>query len=321
MNNFAPVVIPTLNRHMHLKQCVESLSSCTHADKTDLFIFLDYPLKDGHKAGYELIKTYLPNIKGFKTVNVIMRENNFGPVANFSKSIEYVFERYDRLIFSEDDNEFSPNFLDYINKGLDKFENNNNVFAVCGYNFPAESPPKYKYNYFFYQRFSAWGTGIWKNKFPVEPVWDYNKIAEFTNNKNYANILKRQAERHYYRLLYCIKNKITIYGDEVLILICIIRNQYCVYPVESKVRNNGHDGTGVHGSLIVNNLYSKQKIDDSTEFEYNGEAPLVDKDFDRFYRSSLKISKMALIKGLILKPIAGSYLEKVLKRLIKGVKC
>ena len=37
MNNFAPVLIPTLCRYDHLKRCIESLSACTHAEKTDLY--------------------------------------------------------------------------------------------------------------------------------------------------------------------------------------------------------------------------------------------------------------------------------------------
>jgi len=99
MNNYAPVVIPTLNRHTHFKCCVESLATCTNADRTDLFIFLDYPLKDVHWEGYELIKAYLPNIKGFKTVNIIEREKNYGAINNFFKSLEFIFNKYDRLIF------------------------------------------------------------------------------------------------------------------------------------------------------------------------------------------------------------------------------
>lgn len=39
---YYPVLIPTLNRFQHFKECVESLAVCTHADKTELLIGLDY---------------------------------------------------------------------------------------------------------------------------------------------------------------------------------------------------------------------------------------------------------------------------------------
>ena len=41
--NYAPVIIPTLSRFEHFKRCWESLENCTGADKTEVFVALDYP--------------------------------------------------------------------------------------------------------------------------------------------------------------------------------------------------------------------------------------------------------------------------------------
>lgn len=43
ITHYAPVIIPTLNRYVHLKRCVDSLAKCTHAPDTELIIGLDYP--------------------------------------------------------------------------------------------------------------------------------------------------------------------------------------------------------------------------------------------------------------------------------------
>ena len=43
VNNLAPVIIPTLCRYDHFKRLMESLNKCTWADKTDVYIGLDYP--------------------------------------------------------------------------------------------------------------------------------------------------------------------------------------------------------------------------------------------------------------------------------------
>lgn len=43
VDNFAPVIIPTLCRYEHFKECLESLSRCTWAEKTEVYIGLDYP--------------------------------------------------------------------------------------------------------------------------------------------------------------------------------------------------------------------------------------------------------------------------------------
>jgi hypothetical protein len=37
------------------------------------------------------------------------------------------------------------------------------------------------------------------------------------------------------------------------------------------VRNHGHDGTGVHGGLLVDNIYSSQQIDANKKFNFKFE--------------------------------------------------
>ena len=110
LNNFAPVLIPTLSRFEHFKRCVESLSNCTYAEKTDLFIALDYPFDNTHWEGYNKIVRFIPEIKGFNNVIVQKRNTNYGAKKKLYDARNQVFEKYDRLIVSEDDNEFSPNF-------------------------------------------------------------------------------------------------------------------------------------------------------------------------------------------------------------------
>src|SRR5690554_1524032 len=94
---FAPVFIPTLCRYQHFKRCVESLSRCTYAENTDLIIALDYPLTDNHWEGYRLIKEYLNDIKGFKSVRIFERNENFGAARNIREAKEWILGKYDRF--------------------------------------------------------------------------------------------------------------------------------------------------------------------------------------------------------------------------------
>lgn len=59
VNNLAPVIIPTLCRYDHFKRLMESLNKCTWADKTDVYIGLDYPAKEEHRDGWMKIKRFL----------------------------------------------------------------------------------------------------------------------------------------------------------------------------------------------------------------------------------------------------------------------
>ena len=66
---------------------------------------------------------------------------------------------------SEDDNVFSPNFLEYVNKGLELFKNDKSVFAIVGYNNSFECKHDENNHFAQYSMFQAWGYGIWENRF------------------------------------------------------------------------------------------------------------------------------------------------------------
>ena len=133
---FAPVLILTLNRFEHFKRCIDSLLCCTYSENTDVYIALDYPLNDKHWEGYVKIQKYLSRFIGFESINVIKRKANYGVSRNYYEACNEIFNIYDRMILSEDDNECSPNFLEYIKNGLEKFKDNYSIYAICGYNYP-----------------------------------------------------------------------------------------------------------------------------------------------------------------------------------------
>lgn len=275
MDNFAPVLIPTLNRYEHFTRCIESLSACTHADHTDLFIALDYPLKKEHWDGYQKINHFITEISGFKSINVLRRSENFGAMKNYLESKKELFKAYDRLIFTEDDNVFSPNFLDYMSKGLKEFEGNQNVYAICGYNYPIEIPAKYSLNYYYVKTFSAWGYGIWRNRTRKEYYTPSELLTFMKKFKNVLNIYK-MAPIKVQSILHSIKHNIPLYGDGVVSLQNIMFDTYCIFPSISKVQNWGHDGSGENCGHLINSVYLTQKIDMNIEFVYDDDVPMLD---------------------------------------------
>ena len=50
---FAPVIIPTLNRYEHFRKCLESLEACTGAEKTDVYVALDFPPSEKYVEGWK----------------------------------------------------------------------------------------------------------------------------------------------------------------------------------------------------------------------------------------------------------------------------
>ena len=53
IQQYAPVVIPTLKRYVHLQRCLGSLDKGTGADKTDVYVELDYPSSELFVDGWK----------------------------------------------------------------------------------------------------------------------------------------------------------------------------------------------------------------------------------------------------------------------------
>ena len=137
---YAPVLITTLNRYEHFVRCLESLERCTGSENTEVYVALDYPPSEKYKGGWVKISSYLSEKEqsnNFKNLHVIRRDHNYGvgkKGGNEEVLIEDVMQKYDRYILTEDDNEFSPCFLQYMNKALTKFYEDDDIFLVCGFN-------------------------------------------------------------------------------------------------------------------------------------------------------------------------------------------
>ena len=256
---FAPVIIPTLNRFEHFKRCVESLSKCTHADKTELVIGLDYPPSEKYVDGWKKICDYVQSISGFAEVTVFNHSVNLGPSKNLNELREYVSKKYDSYIASEDDNEFSPNFLDFINKGLEKYKDDPKVYAICGYNYPVNMEG-YPYEYYYSHEFAAWGCGCWvkKQKYVFDVINSPGYIIDFYRRYPLRTYFKNNLKLMY--LATCIGDGYL--GDVYLTSYLHSRNMFTVFPKISKVRNWGHDGSGVNCGILEDaSFYSSQPID------------------------------------------------------------
>ena len=135
---YAPIYIPTLCRSEHFQKCIESLKVNTWAKYTDVYIALDYPPSEKYRAGYEKICRYLENSEFdcFKSFNVVKREKNYGAGLNSKKMREFISKRYDRWIYAEDDIVFSPIFLEYMDKALESYKDDDSVIGINGYTYP-----------------------------------------------------------------------------------------------------------------------------------------------------------------------------------------
>lgn len=237
----ASVVIPTLNRFDHLKNCVESLSRCRMADQTELIIGIDYPPAEKYRKGYDKIREYASHITGFFKVTVFEHTENLGASKNLKFLLDYAFQKSDRVILSEDDNVFAPVFLEFMNSSLELFIDNDSVSSVGGYTPPAlyssESDGLLTYDS------SAWGLGLWRDK----ECWEKNETFAEEVLFSWKNSIKVYSKYPcLLRMLMSMYDANAIYGDALRCCRNILNNCHQFRPSISLVRNMGHDGSGLH---------------------------------------------------------------------------
>ncbi len=163
---YAPVLIPTMCRYEHLKRCIDSLGANALALNTELYIGIDYPPAEQYVEGWKKVIHYVENeLPEFASVHIYIHEENKGAENNALFVLEKARESYDRFIFTEDDNEFSKNYLEYCNYMLDEFEDDERIVAISGFEYPIEHRMKDDKVYTNDVYFSAFGYASWFDRF------------------------------------------------------------------------------------------------------------------------------------------------------------
>lgn len=322
IKNFAPVMIPTLCRSQHFKECVESLKRCRWADKTDVFIGLDYPANASHREGYKEICIYLNELEKnhpFKTLNVIRRECNYGlgREGNSAKLREEILKNYDRVIFSEDDNVFSPAFLDFINRGLERFKDDKSIQAICGYrHFYIIKTGKEN----FYRQsvdFSAWGYGTWKDRIEelnkIDPLWFKSRL----NLKEFLKFKKNQGNRRALQFLKISNMNPIKFGltDNVISVYMGLTGKDVVMPEITCVKNMGLDGSGVNfndADPKLKHAHSSQSLYSDNLYELHGDGFYAYSDNKKVH---IKQSYDKLNDILLLKDVLKESLKTLLRKI------
>src|SRR5574344_957004 len=274
--SFAPVIIPTLNRIEHLRNCVESLKNNKDAENTELYIGLDFPPAEKYREGYEKVKEYISSLHGFKQVHIIERDHNWGAIENIKDLIKQVLSVHESFIFSEDDNVFSPCFLSYINSGLAKFKNDKTILSISGYSYPVEFNKNQNTVIKMQRYYSDWGFGMWKDRYEMlrDTIKQNYFDSLFLDSKRTNRLRKLSRKNYIYAFGLCTPSKANIRPmDYTSSIFQIDRNMFSIMPKVSLVKNEGWDNSGIHcqdddsSAAAIKKLFIEQKITDKKEWE------------------------------------------------------
>ncbi|MBR3768523.1 MAG: glycosyltransferase family 2 protein [Clostridia bacterium] len=278
---YYPVIIPTLNRVDHLKRCLDSLMKNSGAENTEVYVAVDFPPSEKYQDGYIKVKEYLEtqDFSVFKKFNVIYHSENLGPGGNSKFLEDLVKEKYDAFIYSEDDNDFSQNFLEYMNKGLELFKDDPDVICICG----AKDTQwvNNDKNFSFSKLYAAYGLGCWFDKRQKE-ISAGTKIIlpdkTYFLGKMY-DLYKKNSGLFCVYVLSILANDSGLFWktngelnwcDTVHSIYMHFTDAVCVVPAVAKSRTWGNDGSGVNMNLLSD--YDPEKdspLDEMQNFEYD----------------------------------------------------
>lgn len=256
----APVLVSTLCRAEHFERCLESLAANTWAFRTPVYVALDYPAKESHRPGYERICAYLDAFDGecFGEFHVIKRERNFGSGVNGALAREMLFERYGRLIYSEDDLEYAPAFLEYMNAALDRYEDDPRVDTICGYSYPLPWRVREGANAFFCDSaYPSWGYGTWDTKRRlseglIKSGWLVDEFDRAFHDGTLDRMVSNaRCEYLAYAGLEMDPSIPRTPYDFVCRMYLALSGTCVVCPTVSLVRNHGFDGSGEYCASIA----------------------------------------------------------------------
>lgn len=244
MYNFAPIVLFVYDRPEHTRLTLDYLINNDFANKSKLYVFADGAKNEKDAVKVAEVRNYIKSIKGFASVEVTEREKNYGLANSIISGINVVMSEYDRVIVMEDDMISSPYFLKYMNNLLNFYEEDLRICSVTGYSFPIKIPRNYKYDLYLSPRASSWGWGTWKNRW--ENVdWKLKDYDEFIRNKKAVNSFNKGGVD----LTRMLKNQKAGKIDSWSIIWTynhFKNNSFCIYPIESRIKNIGADLSGIH---------------------------------------------------------------------------
>lgn len=246
----APVVVFVYARPEHTKKTIESLALNELANETEIFIYSDGAKNENTMEQVERVREYidsLPQRNLFKSLHIIKAESNKGLANSVISGVTDIIEKYGRVIVVEDDLVSAPDFIKYMNGSLDYYETDQRIWSICGYTFKMDIPKDYKQDIFLSYRGGSWGWASWKDRWD-KVDWDVVDYPEFEHNKYLRQRFNRGGRDMAIMLDSQMQGKI----DSWAIRWCYSQsklNMLTVYPIVSRIKNIGLDGTGTHSGI------------------------------------------------------------------------
>lgn len=282
----APVVVFVYNRPDHTRQTIEALSRNYLANQTDIFIYSDEAKSTKEEVKVRQVRTYIDSLsekKWFKSVKVNKANFNRGLANSVITGVSEIINKYGKAIVVEDDLVSTKDFLQYMNDALIYYENHEKIWSISGFNIPIKIPTNYKSDVYLSYRGASWGWATWKDRWEIVDweVQDYNIFK-------YDTELREKLNRGGRDMADMLDAQMAGKIDSWAIRWCYTQSKldmYTIYPVDSKIKNIGLDGTGTHSGISTKYETSFRNDIEQYSLEYPAVNNLILRRFRNHYMS------------------------------------
>ena len=284
VTTLAPIVLFVYNRLDHTQKTVQALLDNQLADKSTIFIFSDGAKDNKERYKVNQVREYIKTIDGFKKINIINRDKNYGLADSIIDGVTKIISEFDKVIVLEDDLVSSPFFLKYMNEALDHFKDIKDVYHISGWNYPFYNDQLG--DVFLWRLMNCWGWATWADRWSLYKKNTEEIISEFTSND-----IKRfnidGAEDFWGQILANKDGKINTWA--IFWYATIYKNGgLCVNPSKSFITNIGHDQSGTHCTRTTEYL-SELCMNKNLDFDIDiSESVAAIEEVKNFYKNNKK---------------------------------
>jgi len=292
------------NRPWHTQQV---LSGLKRNKLQKLYIFSDGAKNEDDKKSIQEVRELITLID-WCDAEIIKSETNKGLARSIVDGVNYVLTKHPRIIVLEDDCLPSPDFIDFMERCLDRYENSSGVMSITGFNM-IEIPQNYLYDIYFFYRSSVWGWGTWRRAWE-KFSFDEKNYTECIDNK----IIQKEFNRGGTDLSAMLKAQIEGKINSWAIKWAYTHYKYkgvCVHPVMSRIKNIGFDGSGTH--CETDDKYNEININfDSRETNEGLRLPdeiFIDSIVEKRYLKKIKLPLIQRIKRRFIREIRNIFID------------
>ncbi len=281
MNNLAPIALFVYARPQETLKTIEALNKNFLASESILYIFSDGPKGEKDLSNVLEVRKLIRSLQtGFSSVEIIEREKNLGLANSIISGVSEVLDKHNKIIVMEEDLVSSPNFLNFVNESLNKYENEKKVFSVTGYTYQIQVPQDYSFDNYFTPRCESLGWGTWKDRW-IKADWELKDFRAFLSNKKSIKDFSKTGNDLFGMLLKQQLGKV----DSWAIRWCYAHfqnNALCSYPIKSKITHIGEGGYATHVKKELKFLDTELDSELKISYDFSTKIEIEYEIFDQF---------------------------------------